>query len=161
MDQVFEEVSLEKYIKQAFGLTLEIKSTITERLPVGPGAIARVFLSNKGLLFALIVGQKNVTLGDIKKIVSRMNMRAEQYIPPHADPHYFDTVAKKKFSEVFPGRDNVKDSDLAFYRTLAPYNPALIQIAEVVDGTIKQYDRDAATSWRPSVKFAYRRIRTS
>ncbi|HMQ09145.1 MAG TPA: hypothetical protein PKC42_00560, partial [Candidatus Nanoperiomorbaceae bacterium] len=161
MEQVFEELSVEKYIKQAFGLTLEIKSTIVDKLPVGPGTTAKVFLSSKGLLFAIIVGQKNTTLGDIKKIVSRMNLRAEQLIPPHADPHYFDLIAERKFREVFPGRDNVKDSDLAFYRTLAPYNPALIQIAEVVDGTIKQYDRDAATSWRPSVKFAYRRIRTS
>lgn len=158
---MFEEINLEKHIKSAFGLTLEIKSTIADRLPAGPGVIAKVFLSNKGLLFALIVGQKNLTLGDIKKTLSRMNLRAEQFIPPHADPHYFNSLAENKFRETFPGRDNVKDSDLAFYRTLAPYNPALIQIAEVVDGTIKQYDRDAATSWRPGIKFAYRRIRTS
>ena len=161
MDQVFDEVNLEKYIKNAFGLTVEIKSTIVDKLPVGPGMTARVFLSNKGLLFALIVGQKGLTLGDVKKTLSRMSMRAEQFIPPHADPNYFDALAEGKFREVFPGRDNVKDSDLAFYRTLAPYNPALVQISEVVDGVIKQYDRDAATNWRPSVKFAYRRIRTS
>ncbi len=161
MDRIFEEVSLEKHIKNAFGMTLEIKSTIVDKLPVGPGMSAKVFLSSKGLLFALIVGQKGLTLGDVKKTLSRMNLRVEQFIPPRADPHYFDTVAEGKFREIFPGRGVVKDSDLMFYRTLAPYNPALIQISEVVDGVIKQYDRDAATSWRPSIKFTYRRIRTS
>lgn len=161
MDSVFDEINLEKYMQANFNLHLEVRSTIVDKIPVGPGAHAKIFLSDKGLLFGLIISQKPQTLGDVKKIVNRMNLRPEQFMPPRADPQYFNNIAENKFREIFPGRSSVKDSDLLFYRTLAPYNPALVQIAEVVDGAIKQYDRDAVGSWRTATKFAYRRIRTS
>lgn len=161
MDKVFDEINLEKYIKSRFSLPIEIKSMIADDLPVGASASAKVFLSDKGMLFALISGQQGLNLGDVKKIISRMSLRAEQFMPPAANPSYFNDIAKAKLSEIFPGKKVLKDEDLVFYRTLAPYNPALVQIAEVIGGVIKQYDRDAASGWRPSVKFAYRRIRTS
>lgn len=161
MNPIFDEINLEKYIHTMFGLRLDVKSMIANKVPVGPGAFAKVFLSNKGLLYALIISNNNLMFGDIKKIVSKMNLRVEQFMPPRADSYYFDRLAESKFREVFPGRGAVKDSDLVFYRTLAPYNPALVQVSEVVDGVIKQYDRDAVGDWRPNIKFAYRRIRTS
>ncbi len=158
---MFEEIDLEKSIHSSFGLRVEIKSMVADKLPVGEGATARLFLSNKGMLFALVTPQRALTLGDVKKIISRMNLKAEQFMPPHADAHYFDRVATARFKEVFPGREVKRDSDLAFYRTLVPYSPALVQISEVKGGMIKQFDRDAASGWRPSIKFTYRRIRTS
>ncbi|MCL2280751.1 hypothetical protein FWC31_02590 [Candidatus Saccharibacteria bacterium] len=161
MNPLYDEVNLEKYIQAAFGVCVEIKSTIANKIPIGAGANATVFLSEKGLLYALIVARGGQNLGDVQKALTRMGLRLEQFMPPHADASYFDRVATTRFREVFPGRTPVRDNDLAFYRTLAPYNPALAQIAEVTDGVIKQYDSDAATHWRPSVKFHYRRIRTS
>ena len=97
----------------------------------------------------------------MKKIVSRMGLAAELYLPPKGRPQYFDEVGRAKFSEVFPGRSHISAEDIVFYRTLAPYNPALIQISEVKTGEIKQYDSDSAGNWRTAAKFAYRRIRTS
>jgi hypothetical protein len=161
MDSLYDEVRLEKHIHAAFGLRVEIKSVIAAKISVGPSSSATVFLSDKGLLYALIATRGGQNLGDVKKILGRMNLRSEQFMPPRSDAGYFDRVAATKFREVFPGRGVVNDQDLVFYRTLAPYNPALVQVAEILGGVIKQYDRDAATHWRPSVKFQYRRIRTS
>ena len=161
MNPMFDEIDLEKFIHSAFGLKIEIKSILADKIPVGSAAVATVILSTKGLLFALIAAHGAMNLGDVKKILSRMGLKAEQFLPPHTDGDYFNRIAKHKFREVFPGREVVNDADLTFYRTLAPYNPALVQIAEVASGVIKQYDLDAVGHWRPAAKFSYRRIRTS
>jgi len=161
MKQLYDELNLEKHIQATFGLRVEVKSTIADKIPISASGNATVFLSNKGLLFALITSRGEQNLGDIKKILTRMNLKPEQFMPPRADADYFDRLATVKFREVYPGRKPTHKNDLTFYRTLAPYNPALIQISDVVNGVVKQYDSDAVGNWRPSVKFQYRRIRTS
>jgi hypothetical protein len=90
-----------------------------------------------------------------------MGLKADIYLPPKGRPNYFDEVGQSKFHEVFPGRKNINDEDIMFYRTLASYNPALVLISEVKDGHIYQYDSDSTTNWRVAAKFAYRRIKTS
>jgi hypothetical protein len=134
---------------------------IGQDLPAGAGQRATVFLTTKGLLYAFIVGTHRLTFGEVKKILARMNLRPELFLPPRADANYFRDIGARKFREVFPGREVVSDDDLTFYKTLAPYNPALVQIAEIKDGVIRQYDTDAVGNWRPGVKFQYRRIRAS
>ena len=67
-----------------------------------------------------------------------MGMRAELFLPPKGQPRYFEDIGKRKFREVFPGRRHVTDEDLHFYKTLAPYNPALVLISEVENGEIYQ-----------------------
>jgi hypothetical protein len=161
MNRLYHEVSLEKHLRAAFGLSIDIKSIIADNIPVGLSAGATVFLSDKGQLYALIMTHGAQNLGDVKKTLTRMNLKPEQFMPPKTDAGYFDRIATAKFREVFPGRTSVRDSDLVFYRTLASYNPALVQIAEVLNGVIKQFDSDAVGHWRPGVKFQYRRIRTS
>ncbi|MCL2038249.1 hypothetical protein FWG95_04625 [Candidatus Saccharibacteria bacterium] len=160
MKQLYDEVNLENHLHAAFGLRVQIKSVVA-KIPVGASSAATVFLTDKGLLFALIAARGGQNFGDVKKILNRMNLRAEQFLPPRADANYFDRVATAKFREVFPGREPKNERDTAFYKTLASYNPALVQIAEVTGSVIKQYDSDAVGRWRPAVKFAYRRIRTS
>jgi hypothetical protein len=100
-------------------------------------------------------------LSDVKKIVTRMGLKAELYLPPKGEINYFDEIGRKKFRDVFPGRGHITSQDLIFYRTLAPYNPALVQINEVINGEIKQFDTDASSGWRIAARFAYRRIKTS
>src|SRR5690606_29547593 len=102
-----------------------------------------------------------LVLSDVKKIVSRMGLKAELFLPPKGEVDYFDEIGRKKFREVFPARHTPSAEDIIFYRTLAPYNPALIQIHEVTTGEIKQFDTDASGGWRVAARFAYRRIKTS
>lgn len=159
--EIYDDMALEQNAKQLFGQSLEVDHVIARNIPVSPTTQATVFLTTKRLLMVYINGQSRLTLGDIKKLVSRMGLVAELYLPPKSKPHYFDDYGAARFKEVFPNRQHPTADDLIYYRTLAPYQPALVQILEVKHGAIYQYDRDARNSWRQAAKFTYRRIRTS
>jgi len=160
-DQMYDDVALERQIKAQFGVDAEVESVIARRIPVDRSATATLFLTHKKQLYFYIHGEAPLLLSDVKKIVSRAGLVAEVYMPPKGRPHYFDEVGEAKFREVFPSRHAVSDEDIVFYKTLAPYSPALIAIREVKNGVVYQYDSDARGGWRPSVKFSYRRILTS
>lgn len=159
--EIYDDMALEQNIKTRFGVQATVQQIIARAIPVSHTARATVFLTEKKELMAYIDAQARLTLGDVKKFVSRMGLDAELYIPPKAQPTYFDDIAKSKFHATFPGRANPTDSDLIYYRTLAPYCPALVQIHAVKTGEVYQFDTDSKSGWRPAAKFAYRRIRTS
>ncbi|MGE5327841.1 MAG: hypothetical protein ACM3KH_00750 [Thiobacillus sp.] len=160
-DQVYDEIAIERLVKDKFGVNADIRQMIIHNTPVGRMVNATLFLTSKKQLYLLIVGQSKLLLGDVQKIVTRMGLKTEQYMTPKGQPNYFNEAAKSKFYEVFPGRKNISEDDLRFYRTLTPYNPALIAISEIKDGHVYRFDEDATTCWRPAAKFTYRRIKTS
>lgn len=160
-DQLYDDVAMERQIKTDFGVVAEVESVIARRIPVGRSVEATLFLTSKKQLFLYISGEARLLFSDVKKIVSRVGLTAEMYVPPKGRPQYFDEIGIAKFEEIFPGRKVTTDEDIVFYKTLAPYSPALILIHEVKNGVIYQYDSDATGGWRPHAKFSYRRIRTS
>lgn len=160
-DEIYSDVQLERTAKDRFGFDIDISQVILRDVEVSRMATATVFLTKKKQLLVYISGHSKLLLSDIKKIVTRMGLRAELFIPPKNRPDYFNEVGREKFREVFPGRGHINDDDILFYKTLAPYNPALILISEVKNGEIYCYDSDARGSWRMAAKFAYRRIKTS
>ncbi len=160
-DDIYDDLALEQIAKDKFGLIVDIDKVIVRQVPVSHTGEATVFLTTKKQLFVYVTAHSKQVLGDVKKIVNRMGLKAELYLPPKGHIDYFDGIGRDKFRDVFPGRGHITSQDLIFYRTLAPYNPALVQIHEVVDGEIKQFDTDASSGWRTSAKFAYRRIKTS
>ena len=161
LNQWLDDVALEQAAKSGFGVSLEIDKIIVSEIDVARAVKASVYLNKKKQLFCYIHGHSKLALGDIQKIVSRMGLKADTYFPPKGQPTYFDDIGRERFRGVFPGRGNISDHEIAFYRTLATYNPALVLVSEVKTGIIYQYDSDARTNWRPAVKFAYRRIKTS
>ena len=161
MNDIYNDFAIEEIAKKQFGLNLDIDTVIVRQIPVSRTAHATVFLTKKKQLYAYIAAESKQTLGDVKKIISRMNLKADTYVPPKNQPDYFDDIGREHVRTVFPGKTNITPSDLLYYRTLAPYNPALVLIHEVVNGEIKQFDTDSHGDWRPAVKFAYRRIKTS
>lgn len=160
-DKMYEELALERKIIERFGIDIDVRQTIVSHVPVSRTSDATLFLTSKKQLYVYIAGQSKLLLSDIKKIVSHMGLKAETFVPPKGRPHYFDEIGRQKFHDVFPGRSHVTEEDIIFYRTLAPYNPALVLVSEVRDGHIYQFDVDSAGSWRASAKFTYRRIKTS
>ncbi len=158
---VYDDLALERLAKERFGMNVEVESVILRRVDVSRTAKATVFLTTKRQLLLYIEASSPLLLADVKKLVSRMGMKAELYMPPKGQPHYFDDIGRSKFLEVFPGRSQVSSEDIQFYKTLAPYNPALVLISEVKKGEIYQFDADTSGGWRLGAKFAYRRIRTS
>lgn len=160
-DSIYDDLALEQIAKKQFGLNLDIDKVIVRQVPVSRTATATVFLTAKKQLFAYIAAQSNTNLGDIKKILTRMGLKAELFIPPKGQPNYFDDIGREHFRAIFPGRGHIMPNDLIYYRTLASYNPALVQINEIPTGEIRQFDTDAHGNWRAAAKFAYRRIKTS
>lgn len=160
-DSIYDDLALEQIAKKQFGLSIDIDKVIVRQVPVSRTAQATVFLTKKKQLYAFVGGQAKLTLGDVKKIMSRMGLKAEFYVPPKGQPNYFDDIGRQHVRAVFPGKMTITATDLVYYRTLAPYSPALVQIHEVTSGEIKQFDTDAHGDWRVAAKFAYRRIKTS
>ena len=160
-DEIYNDMALERIVKENFGVPVDIGQIIVRAADVSRTASATVFLTKKKQLMLYVHGTSKLLLSDIKKIVSRMGLKAELYFPPKGQPDYFDMIGREKFRDVFPGRGHISDADIVFYRTLAPYNPALILISEVKNGEIYQYDSDSRGSWRLATRFAYRRIKTS
>ena len=160
-DIMYDELALERTIKDRFGVGVNVRQVIVLKAPVSRTTNASLFLTDRKQLYLFINGQSKLIMSDITKITSRMGLKAETYIPPKGRPNYFDEVATAKYHDVFPGRKNIVDDDLRFYRLLAPYSPALVLISEVKDGHVYQYDSDSTTLWRVAAKFSYRRLKTS
>lgn len=160
-DTIYDDLAIEQNLKKLFGVVSDVDTVIVRQIPVSRTATATVFLTKKKQLYAYVNAQSNLTLGDVKKIISRMGLKPELFVPPKGRPHYFDDIGREHVKAVFPGRTHITDADLIYYRTLAPYNPALVLIHEVPDGEIRQFDTDAHGDWRVAAKFAYRRIKTS
>lgn len=160
-DEVYDDIQLERAVKDRFGVDIEVSKVIVRDIEVSRMATATVLLTKKKQLLVYVSGHSKLLLSDVKKIVSRMGLKAELYFPPKNRPDYFNEVGRDKFREVFPGRGQISDDDILFYKTLAPYNPALVLVSEVKNGEIYCYDSDARGSWRVAAKFAYRRIKTS
>lgn len=156
-----EQSKLIDEIQRNFGTAIDVQQLVLNSVPVSRSVNASLILTSKKQLFLYVVGESKLLLSDVKKIVTRMGLTAELYMPPKGQPDYFNEVGRRKYAEIFPGMKNINDNDLIYYRTLAPYNPALVLISEVKNGFVYQYDPHAASEWRPSVKFAYRRILTS
>ena len=133
---MYDDFALERLAKEQFGMAVEVDTVIVRNIDVSRSARATVFLTTKKQLYCYISGPTKLLLGDVKKIAARMGLAVEVFFPPKGHPDYFDAIGKEKFKEVFPGRHAASDIDIVFYRTLAPYNPALLQINEIKDGSI-------------------------
>lgn len=160
MNATYDDLALEGLAREKFGLVVDIKQVLAADVPVSHTASASVFLTKNKQLYVYINGQARLNLGDIRKIITRMGLKPELFLPPKGEVSYFNEFAKEKFKEVYPGRSNISDADLAYYKTLTPYRPALVQIAEIKDGHIYQFDTDSANGWRSVRAFSYRRIKT-
>lgn len=159
-DEIFDDMALEEVAKDKFGVSFDIAKVVARNIPTSHTTKASVFLTTKNQLFALIHGRAVLTLGDIRKMVKRMGLTAEAYLPPGHHPSYFNDIAVEKFKTVYPGRRDISDADLRYYRLSSPYNPALVLINSVDDGSIKQFDASDTSNWRTAAKFQYKKIRT-
>lgn len=159
-NETLDVVDLERHIYSVFNYDVKIQTVVSDIIPVSRSAEAIVFMTDKHQLYCYIDSAIKLTLGDVKKIVKRMGLVPIDFLPPRGDAEYFDEIAREKYNKMFPGMRQVSSDDLNFYRTMAPYCPALVQIGEVVSGIIKQYDSTAVGGWRPTVKFAYKKLLT-
>lgn len=152
------ELAVEAIVKERFGLQLAIKQLVADSIPVSHTAEATVFLTPKHQLFAFVRARSNLTLGDVEKMAKKMGLVVAEFVPPHHDQEYFNDEGRKRFKDVFPGRHHIDETELRYYRKLAPYNPALLRVDAVKDGVIRQFDSHDSSEWRVAARFAYKQI---
>ena len=159
-DEITDDIAVEALIQEQVGVQLEIKHMIARNIPVSHTATASVFLTPKHQVFALLRAHSPMTYGDVRKIAKRMNLEVQTLLPPGGDEAYFNKVAREKFRLVFPGRHDIGEDELHYYRTLVPYNPALLKVESINGGVIKQFDSHDSSEWRAAARFAYKQIAT-
>lgn len=159
-EAIYDDIRLENIARDKFGVKFSIDRVILRDAPVDRSTKVTVLLTEKNQLFAYVQAQASLTLGGVRKHLLKMGLKPKFYIPPGGQPGYFDEVGKQNFQAVFPGRKTISPEDLIYYRTLAAYNPALVQISEVIDGEIRQFDADTHGNWRVAAKFSYRNVQT-
>lgn len=159
-DEIADDIAVEELVKSHFGLQVEVKQMIARNIPVSHTATGSVFLTPKHQVFAVIRAQSAATLGDVRKIAKHMGLEVETYCAPGHDDGYFNKIAREKFRQVFPGRHDVSEDELRYYRTLVPYNPALLKVDAIQGGVIKQFDSHDSSEWRVAARFAYKQIAT-
>lgn len=154
----YSDKNLEEFLHKYFGVNFTIKEVVSRDLPLGRSIDAFVFKSQKGRLYAFISAEARLTLADIKKLLTRMNVKPAFFFPPNGYKDYFTDAARRQFLEIFPARTHIYDDELRFYKTRVIYNPALIEIGEVIDGQIKAFNADSADLWRVAVRLSYKKI---
>lgn len=156
-DEIYNDLAIEEIAARSFKRTLEIRQILVREVPVSRTAKATVFLTAQKQLYLFIQAQSALVLDDVRKIVQRMGMVAEEFLPPHGNEEYFTAIARERYKSIFPGKAITSDEDLRYYKQLAPYNPALVRISAIKRGEILQYDTTSA-SWRKAANFSYRKV---
>jgi hypothetical protein len=157
-EEIYGDLAIEQACKNKFGITVDIAEVVVRGVPVGITAQATLFKTTVGHMLLYITSQATQLLDDVQKIVSRMSLEAEQFLPPNGDAEYFDRIGRDKFKVMFPGKPIASADDLRYYRNLAPYNPALVSIAKV-NGEVRAYDPQSRT-WHKVKNYAFSKIKT-
>lgn len=142
--------------EELFGIKVKIAEMLLRGVPVGISANANVFLTEDNKLYAFVFSQSNMVLGDVRKVVLRMQCEADRFLPPHGEEGYFDRIARVKFRTMFPGKNIVGEDDIRYYKSLALYNPALVKLSRV-KGEIRGYDATTKI-WRKVKNYNYNKI---
>ncbi|HEX4662695.1 MAG TPA: hypothetical protein VH144_03700 [Candidatus Saccharimonadales bacterium] len=159
-EEIFSDIGIERAALAQFGVSFDIKQVVVRDMPTGVSTRATIFMTTKNQLYVYIAGEAPLVLADVKKLIGRIGLVADMYLPPVDEPNYFDRVGREKFIEVFPSRRPLHDDDISYYRTLAPYNPGLVKIARVKNGQVLGYDLDAH-DWRKVAELSYSKIKTA
>lgn len=158
MKSTYSDKNLEEFIQKHFAVNFTIEEVIARDLPVSYSAEATVFRSKNNKIYAFISGEAKLTLGDISKFLSKMNIKPAHFFPPNGFKEYFLEHARVQFLQVFPARSHILEEELRFYKTRVTYNPALVEISEIKNGELKCFNADSTGSWRVAKRLNYRKI---
>lgn len=157
-EEIYGDIEIERACKDKFSVTVDIAEVIVRAVAVGITAQATLFKTTNGQVFLYITSQATQLLDDVQKIVTRMNLQAEQFVAPNGEAEYFDRIGRDKFKTMFPGKPIATADDLRYYKNLAPYNPALVRIAKV-NGEVRAYDPQSRT-WHKVKDYHFSKIKT-
>lgn len=150
---------IELVCNEQFATPLRVKRIVADALPTGTNIYTTIFSTTHHTMYALCTGDASMQYADVKSTMKSMGLEVEAFLPPYADTNYFKDFGLKKYQQYFPSRANITAEDTAFYETLAPYSPALVQIKRI-KGAINQYD-EPTKKWHVAVKYSYQRLKVT
>ena len=156
-DAIFNDIAIEEACNRNFDIDLKIQDVIVRGITTGVASQATLFKTAQNTHYLYVSSPSNMTFGDVRKIVQRMNLEAEQFLPPRGDNEYFRRIGVEKFKQMFPGKHLTSDEDIRYYQTLAKYNPALVRISRF-KGEINAYTI-ATQQWRKVKDYAYAKMK--
>ena len=83
--EMYEDLAAEEIIRDQFAVNMTISKTLLSNIPVSHTMEATVLLNDKSQLYVLINGRSRLKFGDVRKIIARMGLKAEHYLPPQGD----------------------------------------------------------------------------
>jgi len=99
--EIYDDIALEQIAKNKFGLEVDIDHVVLRNAPVNHVAKATLFLTKKKQLLLYIGGTSKLSLGEVQKIVSRLGLKAELYMPPKGQPNY---LCRRRDSQIISTR---------------------------------------------------------
>jgi len=156
-DAILDDIAIEKSCKDRFNLALDVTDVIARAVSAGVATRATIFATAKKHVYVFIQSQSSLVLDDVRKIVRRMELEADGFIPPYGEADYFDRIGRAKFKAMFPGKAIVGDDDLRYYRNLALYNPALVRLSKI-KGEIRGFEVESK-AWRKVKDYTYSKIK--
>lgn len=139
----YEAARIDNICKNYFGVNLGVTEIILDSAPSSQNSNTTLFKTANGTIYALCLSEKHLTLADVKVIIRQMGIQADSFLPPNADPDYFNRHGQRIFKSVFPAHRDGNADDISFYKTLAPYSPALVKVSKI-NGLVRKYN----TNWR-------------
>ena len=156
-DAILDDIAIEKTCKERFNVALDVTEVIVRGVPAGVATRATIFVTSSRQVYAYIVSQSSMVLDDVRKIIRRMELEAEVFVPPHGEADYFDRIGRTKFKAMFPGKPINGEDDLRYYKNLALYNPALVRLSKI-KGEIRGFEVESR-AWRKVKDYTYSKIK--
>ncbi|MGD8373919.1 MAG: hypothetical protein PVI21_03620 [Candidatus Woesebacteria bacterium] len=156
-DTSLESREVARVCSQYFGVNVDIKHMVIADVSTGKSSFTSVFEASDHTIYALCTSNENLTLADVRKIIHGMGMEADAYLPPMGSRNYFEDYGRRAFAMAYPARKIGSEKELAYYKTMAPYSPALVRISKI-NGEIREY-LAALQRWQKAMGYSYRRIK--
>lgn len=148
---------VEDFCKIDFDVSLRVKDVLLYEVPTSYSSQTTIFKTDRNTVYALCQSDEPMSLSDVNNLIKSMGMEADEFLPPNGDKNYFLRFGYRLFLSVFPSRKPTTAKDLAYYKTLTPYSPALVKIRKI-NGEIRQYDK-IWQKWQKALDFSYLRTR--
>lgn len=155
-DRDYDSIRLEETIRlcrDAFHVNLPVSEVVFDDIETGPDAFCRLFRTTNGNLYALFTSAHDQTFRDVKQRAKHMGIRIKGYYFPYGDHDHFTNHGYHLFLQAYPGRRQWTLEEARYYRSLSPYQPALVRI-EAVDNELRRYNEHDA-QWHKVYDFHY------
>lgn len=142
----WQRAEIRALCKKQFKADIEVRYILFEGVPIAKGATATVFSTMDHQVYALCLSDNSLVLRDIQRMIRSMGFKAKGYFAPNGDKSYFRRLGYRAFLNAYPARLKWTSDEEAYYQTLVPYSPALVQL-EGVGRQVLRYN-EVSNKWQ-------------